>query len=73
MDLDQMTEGLQTDFFADIGEDLPHGTVEPLSDGRWIAKIGGGWWVATGGSKAQAIKSVLKKYYDEVQKYEFLG
>ena len=44
------------------------GHVYEVTNGVWEAKIQGGWWVSYATSKKAAIKSVTKRYNDELDK-----
>lgn len=53
--------------------------VEPPKDGipisvchtdenNWTASIAGGWWIAHGATKEAAVKAVMKRYQDEIER-----
>lgn len=55
----------QTDFFNLIGEE--HITVTVIKiDGRFVATISGGWWMASGKTEGDAVRKVVKNYETEM-------
>lgn len=68
----QKEKAHQLDFFNLMRnwENIPGGTVMQLKNGKWEAKINGGWWTAIRESKESAIRAVTKMYNEELSKYE---
>jgi len=40
-------------------------------DGRWVAEINNGWWVAIAETRQGAINAVKRRYEQEQSKYFF--